>query len=659
MVRARAGLLLPMVMLGGGIALPLVIAKPGSSEANGIHASASAVQFSLDRMADSKTASPGTTAASMPEPPAAEALRAILLTHDSPLDRLRLRRALQAVDAPGCQALVEAFAKAPGSLSAEHQFYVVMRAETEERWIRTDPSHAALSGYLKNNNFPERAIRFLAARDFAAAQALAREVQAALSRPGETAFFHELIGGLASTDLTAALEFVEKHSAGWRRTALDSAVETQPEQVLKLLADEPMVDPWTDLWIRGLQAMALTDPAKALRLYRSRDFPNDAAQSIERGLLTALIARAPEMALREAGVLKSSCEGAEFIAKHNVPAALEYVRKFPDTREGLASALILPDPASALMRWSPVSAEPLEQWLWWRAAMVRTSSMNHHRAGQKLSENDRAAVQGILAGAQQYADSTTGPDRVFADLLGSLRGIDAGLAGEMAAMTPDKWGAEGAAMVENFLRTKDFPENRPLSCDEVESATTRFLTPATTAAGYFDFAGKRMHQEPGTALEWAHGQSADAKLGALAGIAACTKVDGEASGTAAMEELLALNQPEHPVVVRALARWAAGFSGDPAEASARLADLPRGPVFDVAAAGLSGSLMQEGDPESALHWAAAIGNPLRRNVAVDAVMAQWQSQSHSSGPPAAARQILGSLQVPESVKQQLTARFFK
>ncbi|HEX2751357.1 MAG TPA: sigma-70 family RNA polymerase sigma factor [Verrucomicrobiales bacterium] len=170
---------LPVVMLATGVVLPLATLKnPPPAHVPVIAA------------APSPPAKPASPVAKGPVPDAA-ALRA-MLKYNTQLERLRLRRALGLLDASACQAVLAEFAKAPGALSGEYKIYGFLRAETEERWIQSDPRHAALSGYLKDNNFPERAIRYLATKDFPAAQSLAAEAKG-LWRPGGDPYYHDLI----------------------------------------------------------------------------------------------------------------------------------------------------------------------------------------------------------------------------------------------------------------------------------------------------------------------------------------------------------------------------------------------------------------------------------------------------------------------------------
>lgn len=641
---------MPVVMLATGITLPLAIAKKSevrssqpipAVETAPVHAASSASSF----------------AGAAPD---AAALRAMLREHDSPLDRLRVRRALSTLNALACQTLSDEFTKAPGARAAEHQFYAVLRNETEERWIQADPRHAALSGYLQNNSFPPRAVRYLAARDFSAAQTLASDIAADAALRGNRMndpFLHELVSGLASADVNAALALVESHGKGYRSTILQSAVESQPEEVLRLVASEKQEYSELDLWRKGLNAIARTDPHRALTIYRSREFPDNEAQFMEQDLMKAMMDRAPELAEREALRLHSfePALGA-FLAKRDASAAIAFANKYPGAKQGLEEALVFPDPAAALKRWSPASAEPVERWLWWRAATVclgwlaRDTQPASRGAARELTEEARAAVQEVLEGMKQFAASAGEPDPLVAGLLAQVQGLDPASAIAMADLIPDKWGAAGAK-----IRT-DWLQQSGAAPDEVERETSRTLTRENTASGYFEFASQRMQTKPESALAWARSLSGEAKLGALAGVAGYGAKHPEAA-RAALNDLLALNRPDHPLVARALQWWTAGqLENDPEETSKKVAALPRGPLFDAAADGLGRALSEAGDSESALQWAAAIGDALRRNLAIQHVMDQWRSRTQS-GSPAGVREAFDNLKVSAQVKQQLIRRF--
>jgi hypothetical protein len=165
-----------------------------------------------------------------------------------------------------------------------------------------------------------------------------------------------------------------------------------------------------------------------------------------------------------------------------------------------------------------------------------------------------------------------------------------------------------------------------------------------------------MQKKPESALAWARSLSGEAKLGALAGVAGYGAKHPEAA-RAALNDLLALNRPDHPLVARAIQWWTAGqVENDPEETSRRVAGMPRGPLFDAAADGLGRALSEAGDPESALQWAASIGDGLRRNAAVKEIMGQWCSRAQS-GSPAGVGKAFDNLKVSAQIKQQLIRRF--
>lgn len=126
----------------------------------------------------------------------------------------------------------------------------------------------------------------------------------------------------------------------------------------------------------------------------------------------------------------------------------------------------------------------------------------------------------------------------------------------------------------------------------------------------------------------------------------------------AFDELLVTTRPDHPLLAKALSGWVASqYGSQPEETGEMVKTLPRGPLYHAGAATLSGVLYSDGEPAAALQWAAAIGDPLRRNVMLTQTMSMWRTQLQSMRVPEVMRAEVLRLPISEAAKQRLLRKF--
>ncbi|HEX2751358.1 MAG TPA: hypothetical protein VHM91_25335, partial [Verrucomicrobiales bacterium] len=165
--------------------------------------------------------------------------------------------------------------------------------------------------------------------------------------------------------------------------------------MLRIISLEKLDYAQRDLWKKALPVLARTDPQQALALYRSRDFPDEDAIRMEESLVNAMMAKAPDLAEKEVPRLRHSVPAfAAFLAGRDANKAIAYAVKHPEAASSLEAALVFPDPAAAMKKWSPVSANKVEQGLWWAAARIR--------AGWLIKDNppSTSGVRVLTAGAR-------------------------------------------------------------------------------------------------------------------------------------------------------------------------------------------------------------------------------------------------------------------
>jgi hypothetical protein len=155
--------------------------------------------------------------------------------------------------------------------------------------------------------------------------------------------------------------------------------------------------------------------------------------------------------------------------------------------------------------------------------------------------------------------------------------------------------------------------------------------------------------DPPAAKAWASRLSGTPRMAAAAGILQASK-PGTPEGMVAAQSMvkeMAHSQGTPPAsieyaVSNFMHRW---LRSDPEKASAWADALPRGAMFDFAAAGIAEGLRVT-DPRDALTWAASIGDPGRRNRWGSFILQDW-SQADSKD----ARAAVEALNAPPEVKE--------
>jgi hypothetical protein len=415
-----------------------------------------------------------------------------------------------------------------------------------------------------------------------------------------------------------------------------ASVETNPEQTAKVLAsrNRPVEQ---GLRAQALENLAKTNAALALALMRAAPLPTGNAPNTENAIFQGMLKQDRREAVRLAPeLLGARCvnralDAANALYAEGFESARTQAERIadPDFRDAvlnrLCSRLAGEKPAEALAMFKSDDVRPGGSEVWWTALSALAVQDAPAAAAVKLSAG--AKPSGRIS---SVASAIARKD--FAAALTWLEGL------------PDACQEERLRAFQTLVSQQTGSEPRVVA----EQAIT-LSDPASQAAVLPSAVQHWCENDPPAAKAWASRLSGTPRMAAAAGILQASK-PGTPEGMVAAQSMvkeMAHSQGTPPAsieyaVSNFMHRW---LRSDPEKASAWADALPRGAMFDFAAAGIAEGLRVT-DPRDALTWAASIGDPGRRNRWGSFILQDW-SQADSKD----ARAAVEALNAPPEVKE--------